>query len=197
MTNLPPSPALVPIGEHGLVAPADINLVAQAYGLRTSLIRAFVEVESGGDPTAYNPEPKYRYYWNCATKKPFRRVTDEEVASEIPPADFPACPGLAEQRDAEWWGQAASWGPMQIMGACAREAGFLRAFPALCDPYVGLQQGCHHLLAVRHHYFSEYGWEGVVAAYNAGSPRREADGKWANQGYVDAIRKAGGFEGLE
>ena len=86
---------------------------------------------------------------------------------------------------------------MQVMGACAREAGFRRWFTAMCDSYVGLQQGCQHLLRIKHRFFGHHGWEGVVAAYNAGSPRRGSDGQWVNQRYVDTVRKHGGFKGLE
>lgn len=196
MSSPTANPALTPIGDHDQVAPADITLAAQTYGLRTSLIRAFVRVESGGNPDAFNPEPRYHYLWDCVAKRPFRALTPAEDASESPPPDFHACPGLGEPADAEWQGQQSSWGPMQVMGAVAREAGFLRWFTALCDPYTGIKVGCEHLLLLKHRYFNEWGWEGVVMAYNAGSPQRGPDGKWTDQVYVDKIRNAGGFEGL-
>ena len=113
----------------------------------------------------------------------------------MPPDGFPAIED--ESVATEWWGQRMSWGPMQVMGAVARELGFRRPFGALCDAYIGLQWGCQHLLSLKTRFLSGYGWEGVVAAYNAGSPRRGDDGKWVNQDYVDTVRKHGGFKALQ
>ena len=91
---------------------------AAAHGLPPLLITALVEQESAGDPYAWNPEPRYRYLWDVKRNAPFRTPTEAERASEIPPHDFPT---LGGDRDQEWWGQQASWGLMQVMGAVARE----------------------------------------------------------------------------
>jgi hypothetical protein len=121
-----------------------IVLTADRFKVPRGLALAVTEQESAFDPWAWNPEPKYRYLWDVLTSRPFRKLTPAEEASEIPPADFASYRGVPT--DAEWWGQQASWGPMQVMGAVAREHGFMGRFLSqLCDPPVGLEYGCRHL----------------------------------------------------
>jgi len=155
-------------------------------GVPAGLVGAICLVESGGDPWAWNPEPHYRYLVDARTGKPFRKLTSAEGRSEKPAADFPSMPGLADDRDAEWWGQQASWGPMQVMGAVAREYGFEHHFPQLCDPQIGIAYGVMHLQRLRRRYDT---WSAVIAAYNAGSARFDDNGEFVNQGYVDKVRK--------
>lgn len=157
------------------------------------LVTAIVLTESSGDCSAWKVEPQYRYLVNVATGQPFRSLTPAENASEVAPRDFPHFLDLSS-RDTEWRGQQASWGPMQIMGAVAREYGYKGHFPGLCQPFNGVQYGCYHLAKLRDRFFGAHGWEGVVAAYNAGSPRKDDDGKWVNQSYVDTVRRHGGFD---
>lgn len=85
-------------------------------------------------------------------------------------------------------GQMISWGPMQVMGAVARSYGFTGYFPALCTFPTGLTYGCLHLA----HFHAKYSlWTDVIAAYNAGSPRRTPDGRqFVNQFYVDKVLRA-------
>lgn len=141
-----------------------IEHVAAARSLDPNLVEAFVLKESSGDRWAWNPEPRYRYLWNVRTQQPFRALTFAEQASEQPPADFPC---LAGDRDQEWWGQQASWGLLQVMGAVAREHGFTGRFlTELCDPGVNLTIGCTVLAQL-------LTWSGgdirkAAAAYNGG-----------------------------
>lgn len=112
-------------------------------GLEPSLVMAVCEHESSWNPYAWNPEPAYRYMWNVKTRQPFRTLTVAEISSATPPPDFHS---LAGDRDNEWWGQRASWGLMQIMGAVARERGFAGLYlPELTDPLVGLPPACREL----------------------------------------------------
>lgn len=166
------------------------QICAKRFGLPLQLVLAIIKVESGGDAHAWNPEPPYRYLWDVRAKRPFRALTAAEIASEKPPADFASMKGDA---DAEWWGQAASWGPMQIMGAVARELGFDQHFPALCDTYLGIEYGCRHLAALMGR-FGGRGLPAVAAAYNAGSPRLASSGAFVNQVYVDKVAGFGGFK---
>lgn len=87
------------------------------------------------------------------------------------------------------WGRATSWGLMQIMGQTARERGFRGEFTELLQPEVGLYWGCRQLNVLKARYFAKRGWEGVLAAYNAGSPRKGENGKYVNQHYVDKVLK--------
>jgi hypothetical protein len=150
------------------------------------LILAICKTESSLHPYAWNPEPKYRYVWNVKTKKPFRNLTYEELSSNTPPKDFPT---LAGDRDQEWWGQRASWGLMQVMGAVAREHGYEEPYlTSLVDPGNNVRIGCLHLHRLYHSFYHEHGINGVIAAYNAGSPRYKA-GVLENAAYVTKVRK--------
>lgn len=166
-------------------------IFAKQLGLPLPLILAIIKVESGGDVFGWNPEPKYRYFWDVRLNRPFRPVTALEIASELPPPDFLSGAG---DRDAEWWGQAASWGPMQVMGGVARELGMKGHFPQLCSTHMGVEYGCRHLSNLSRRFQKEHGWRGVAAAFNAGSPRRQAGTSlFENQVYVDKVARAGGF----
>lgn len=85
--------------------------------------------------------------------------------------------------------QMTSWGLMQVMGAVARELGHTGPLSALLDPPTGLFYGCLHLRRFRAKYDI---WPDVIAAYNAGSPRRVAGqiGPYVNQSYVDKVLAA-------
>ena len=165
--------------------------LALECALPASIGLALVAVESGFEPYAWNPEPRYNYLWDVKNNRPFRRLTAAELASKLPPKDFPAPAGV--DPDAEYWGQQASWGLGQLMGANARALGYKGKFlTGLVDPAVGLRLAFRHLYSIRTHFLVSAGWQGVVAAYNAGSPRKTSDGTWENQEYVDKIAAAMG-----
>ena len=172
-----------------------IKSISTIHGLPPSLVAAIVQVESSNNIYAYRVEPHYRYLVNVLTQDPFRGLTPDEIKSEKAPIDFGYIRKVSS-RDTEWWGQQASWGPMQVMGAVARELGFRGAFPELCGPR-GIEYGCKHLSNLKKRFYDKYGLAGVIAAYNAGSPRRTLTGNnLVNQYYVDKvddnIRKLGG-----
>jgi len=169
---------------------------ASFYELPKELLMAIIKVESAINKFAYRVEPPYRYLVNVASKQPFRRLTPAENKSEVAPKDFPYIRGLSS-RNTEWLGQQASWGPMQIMGAVAREYGFTQAFPELCSYVAGTKFPCLHLVNLKKRFLEKHGWAGVVAAYNAGSPRYIDGGDFENQVYVDKIREHGGFDFME
>lgn len=161
-----------------------IARAASLHGLPADFVWAVCAVESSFNPYAWNPEPPYRYLWDVRARKPFRVLTPSESASERPPADFPV---LAGDRDQEWWGQQASWGLMQIMGAVARERGFSGPYlPELTDPVLNLDIGCAHLAWLARRWFGSYGPDGILAAYNTGGPN-SAPGT-AGAGYVAKVR---------
>ena len=152
---------------------AQIAFAAGEAGLDRRLVAAVVQVESDGNEYAWNPEGHYRWFWNVYTKTPFRVLTDVERGSKYPPTDFPC---LAGDRDQEWWGQSASWGLMQVMGAVARESGFKgKYFTSLCRSEVGVEYGCRHLSRL---FLLHGNWPDAIAAYNGGSPRRLPSGQY-------------------
>lgn len=176
----------------------EVQNVAVMKDLPAALLAALVLQESGGRASAWRFEPPYRYYWDCARNQPFREPTAAERAGEMAPADFRVPDGWLVTRHTEWVGQACSWGPLQVMGAVAREYGFRGDFTGLCGAGLGLEYGAMHLHKLRNRFLDKHGWTGVVAAYNAGSPRRIDGGlNWVNQDYVDRVREMGGFEGLD
>ena len=155
------SAAAVP---HGHIRAA-IEQVAPRHGLEPDLVEAVVLTESAGNPAAWNPEPRYRYLVDARSGRPFRPLTVSELASEVPPSDFRA---LAGDPDQEWWGQQASWGLMQVMGAVAREHGYRQPYrPELCrDVVQNLQIGCRHLAG--HLQWAKGDVDKALRAYNGG-----------------------------
>lgn len=127
---------------------ADLLLLArtaQTLGVEPRLLQAVMLHESGGNPFAYRPEPRYRWFVDCRTGRPFREISQDEIGSKVAPPDFPC---LAGSREQEWWGQQASWGCCQLMGAVAREHGFKGPYlPELCDPATNLALACQVLTA--------------------------------------------------
>jgi hypothetical protein len=157
--------------------------IANKYGVSPGLVAAIITVESEGDVYAWRTEPAYRYLWDVRNNKPFRALTTAENISEVAPRDFYSKKG---SRNTEWIGQQASWGPMQVMGAVARELGFTGHFPNLCGEQ-GVHYGCRLLKKLIDKHFDEGGYAAVAAAYNGGSPVKIDGGRFKNQEYVDKV----------
>jgi soluble lytic murein transglycosylase-like protein len=177
------SPDLVapPVIEVPEMAEDFVRDYAGKHKIPEALLRAIVHVESAGDTWAMRFEPGYRWLWDVRAGRPYRGD----------PQALPA-PSFVSQ-ETELTGQKTSWGLMQVMGAVARELGYRgRYLSVLCDPDIGLEYGCRHLIVLNKRFGSQ-GWEATTAAYNAGSPRRNDDGRWVNQSYIDRIRHFGGL----
>lgn len=141
-----------------------IDAAAMAHGLDADIVAGLIVVESSGSKWAWNPEPRYRYFWNVRTRAPFRLLKKDELDSEAPPGDFPC---LAGDPDQEWWAQQASWGLMQIMGALARELGFDGKYLGqICEVPINLELGCKHLRGLLT--WAKGDIEQALAAYNGG-----------------------------
>lgn len=139
--------------------------IAPAFDLPPKIVEAVITVESSWQIYAWNPEPRYRWLWDVVRETSYR-LSSEQAARKAPPKDFPV---LAGDRDQEWWGQQASWGLMQIMGANARWLGFKGPYlPALCDPELNIEHGCRLLAYYRDKFEKQYDWNGVFMAYNGG-----------------------------
>lgn len=142
----------------------DIAAAAGTNRIDPDLVEAIVIVESGGNPWAINYEPRYRYLVDVRNWQPFRKLTELEQTSEIPPADFRSVAGDPDQ---EWVSQQTSWGLMQLMGALGRELGFRGAYlTELCRLDLNLRLGCLHLSNLLR--WAEGDVAQAVAAYNAG-----------------------------
>src|SRR5687768_1415710 len=131
--------------------------------LNAYIVAAIVYTESSGDTKRPRYEPGYSYLVDPAAHARSRRISVET----------------------ETVLQQMSWGLMQIMGATARDLGFTGDIPDLVNAPVGLHWGCKFLKVLHERYNGR--WLDVIAAYNAGSPRREDNGDYENQGYVDKV----------
>lgn len=179
------APPEIYVNEELLLSLDLIEQVARKHQLPVELVQAMVGIESSGDTWAWNPEPKFCWFWDARRDQPFRPLRAFESADESPPQDFNC---LAGDRDQEWWAQQASWGLLQIMGATARQMGCREHFlTALCDPEVGLEFGCRYLKNRWDKYYAGYGMPAVIAAYNAGTPVRAGPNGYINQSYVNKV----------
>jgi hypothetical protein len=123
-----------------------------------ALVAGWGWTESGLDPWAYRPEKHYRWLY--------------------PPENKPRPWG------AEWYGQKASFGLFQIMGAVGREWGLKGWLTQLCDPRVNADLAARILLKNKNAVGS---WANALAAFNGGLggyrkpiPQRYADKVYEN-----------------
>lgn len=162
-----------------------VKHAAARHDLDPDVVEAMVLVESGGNPYAYNPEPKYRYFWDVRAGRPFRKVSEAELAAKFPPKDFRA---LAGDPDQEWWAQQASWGLMQVMGAVAREYGCRLPFlTELTRPDLCVDIGCSHLALLLRRAGGNL--HAALAMYNGG-PAGNARPPYRNAAYVQKVLEA-------
>jgi soluble lytic murein transglycosylase-like protein len=149
-----------------ILSPRTVDIVHQAakgLGVPPMLAIAICEVESAGDPFAVRYEGHWKYKFEPEKFAKLNRIT---VDTEIQLQKF-------------------SYGLLQVMGTVARELGHQESLLKLTDPYIGARMGCLKLAKL----FSILkSTDDVIAAYNAGSPLKNADGKYVNQQYVDKVK---------
>lgn len=133
---------------------------AEVFGLDPDHVAACVMVESSGERYSARFEPAFKYLLN---PKKFADLLHQSVETE-------------ETQ------QKTSWGFMHVMGAVARELGFEGYLPELTDADTGIKYGCLKLQQLLRRYPDIYD---AIAAYNAGSVRKDASGKFVNQIHVD------------
>ena len=139
-----------------------IQTAASAAGIEHLYVAAIIMAESGGASCATRYEHGWEYHYQVEY---FARMTGTTILTEH-------------------IGQMTSWGAMQVMGTVAREYGFKGYFPELCTDSVGIKYGCMHLKK----FLKKYGsYKDAIAAYNAGSVRLAADGRYVNAEYVDKV----------
>jgi soluble lytic murein transglycosylase-like protein len=131
-------------------------------GLDPLLVAAIVQTESGGNPWASRYEPGYKWLHNVENHA---RRTIVSVQTETVH-------------------QMTSWGLMQIMGAVLREHGWIDHLPKACTPYLNIEFGCRYLTHLKK---TNPDPQDMIAAYNAGKARRNADGTYVNQAYVSKV----------
>lgn len=134
---------------------------AAAHGVDPAIVYGICKRESGLDYLSVRYEPGYRLLYKPESVKPSQcsLMTEEAL-------------------------QRMSFGIMQVMGAVARELGFigwLTEFAINVDEQ--LKFGCIHLSRM----IDMHGLSAGISAYNAGTPRRTPAGDFVNQKYVDAV----------
>ncbi|MFW6028703.1 MAG: lytic transglycosylase domain-containing protein [Halanaerobiales bacterium] len=142
------------------------------YNLPSQLVYSIIKVESDYQEYSirYEKQFKWLYKPDRFVKGPITLNTEENA-------------------------QKTSWGLMQLMGATARELGFDKLFlPELLKPEINIKYGCKYLAGLRERYKDLTNSialfdDNMVAAYNAGSPRKKDNGEFVNQEYVDKILK--------
>ena len=141
----------------------EIYKASETNRIEPELVAAIVAVESGGKSCATRYEPHYRY------------TLDEKI--------------FAKKNyitgDTEIIHQKTSWGLMQVMGAVAREHGYLGPLNSLCTPQLGLQYGIQHIAKFIDKYEGDL--QAAISAYNQGGDYRLESGAFKNQVYVDKI----------
>lgn len=86
--------------------------------------------------------------------------------------------------ETEQMAQRFSWGLGQVLGSTARWIGFRDILPSLCDPKTGIYWACETFDKLGSPYKA---MEEKIAAYNAGSLKKQPDGTIVNQKYVDKV----------
>ena len=168
---------------------------ADSYKVPSQIAVAVAQTESDMLMTALRYEPNYRYLWDNKHNRAFKGLTTAKARAASPAPGFTGSNpswGWFCNATTEWHMQKTSWGPFQMMGSVLRENGYIGPFPAICaDEALAALWGVRHLSMLRDAYYSKHGWNGVVAAYNAGRPRLLESGRYVNQEYVNKISRAG------
>lgn len=145
-----------------------VKQIAAEYNLPGDVVCGIVETESNWNPFAARYEPAFYVRYVPATPPIFGLIS----------------------RETERVLRATSFGLMQVMGQTARDMGCKLPFlTALVDADTGVDYGCKYLAKQRDRWLGQYGWDGVIASYNSGTPIRDKDtGKFMNQVYVTKVR---------
>ncbi|WP_019865146.1 lysozyme family protein [Methylovulum miyakonense] len=186
---------------------------ARLAGFRTRYLVGIAMQESSGRMDATRFEKDYQWLWDVAKNQPFKEAEPKptktkkttavamaesfEPLEHIPPSaefeealepvtaklprGFTGVPGVTTDSE-EFEGQKTSWGPMQVMGAVAREYGFRGEFQDLCG-VPGIIYGVRHFVNLHRQFSASHGIDGVISAYNAGTPTD------ANEHYVANVKK--------
>lgn len=149
---------------------AIIQNCARIYKVDEKLIRAIISTESSWNPWAIRPERGFWARYMSGIKAIFFRTPEKDE-------QWLTYPDLVSM----------SYGLMQLMLTTAMELGFRFKYPTeLLSPEINIKYGC---LLLRKFYDKYYNWNDAISAYNQGNNRRNSDGTYKNQVYVDKVNK--------
>lgn len=142
-----------------------VRTEAEKASLDPNTILGLIKVESNFNPNAVRYERNFLNYFKTKEYAKVQRITE----------------------DSENCLQKFSWGLMQVMGGTARWLGYGGFLPDLSNPETGIHWGIEYFkrISARYVYLSDQ-----LAVYNAGSVRKDAQGKLINQSYVDSVLSA-------
>ncbi|MBH03993.1 MAG: hypothetical protein CMP08_07700 [Xanthomonadales bacterium] len=149
---------------------------AAEHGIPLPILLGVIQVESGDSTWASRYEAHYRWTVNARTGRPLTLTATQARAGRAPdgfPAPDAGEVGYFSTADTEYVHQKTSWGAMQVIGAVAREHGFMHELPMLCDPQYGIDIGARHLARLHDRFGAQHGWAGALDAYNDGTARIE------------------------
>jgi len=157
------------------------------------LIFAVCWMESGFNPKSYRYEPNYDYKYVYTAKLMERPVYSpylctEQTVEEWLVENERRANERVKARDYKFPAQlrvAASYGICQLMYPTAVGLGFNGEPEDLYNPEENIKLGCRMLWKQLKRYNGNV--EDAVAAYNAGSARKRADGLYSNQQYVTTV----------
>jgi len=138
--------------------------IAQSQNVNVQLALAIAAQESNFNPNVVRYEPSWRYLFH--------------------PSIY--CKHMGITKNTEIILQSISWGVMQVMGSVLRELGYNGHLTQMIDPNLSISFGCKKLFKISKKFENELD---IIATYNAGFPRKNDDGSYLNQSYVDGVTK--------
>ncbi len=136
--------------------------IAVESSIAPELLYAIAQIESSLDPNTARFEPHWKYHLDTAKWAKILGITEET----------------------ERIFQATSWGLMQIMGTVARELNFRQHLTLLINPKINVFLALTKLEQLKS---KGYSIEELISSYNQGSPRKNGNGTFKNQRYVDKV----------
>ena len=165
--RLPSTPGLLQEKQMSWVDSLPWNSIYKASNenkIDPLVLAALIQTESGGDEYSTRYEPAFKYILNA-------RIWSEK---------------LLITTETETAHQMTSWGLTHIMGAVARELGYIGQLPHLCDVDLNLLFCCRKLkLIMQRHDVNPTDPSDIYAAYNHGSVSKTDGGMYVNEANVD------------
>lgn len=147
-----------------------ITNCAKVYRIDEKLIRAIIRKESSWNQYAIRPEPSFWKRYLVGIKALFYRTPEKDEKW----LNYPTLVSM-------------SYGLMQIMLTTAMELGFRFTYPTeLLSPEANITYGCKLLRKLHDRYGNI---KDAISAYNQGSARKNLDGTYVNQSYVNSVLK--------
>jgi soluble lytic murein transglycosylase-like protein len=140
------------------------------FDIDAKLITAIIKTESSFNPYAIRPERGFwKRYW-IGIKALFYRTLEKDEKW----LDYPDL-------------VSSSYGLMQLMLTTAMELGFRFTYPTeLLNPVINIKFGCKLLRK----FYDRYGsWDDAISSYNQGNNKKNLDGTYKNQDYVNKVKQ--------